>query len=57
MTLVENLTALRDLAITTDIVYVKGYNNSGDGGGDFIWKTDEPFKTGIYSIENYGTII
>lgn len=58
MTLVENLTALRDLAITTDIVYVKGYNNSGDGGGGFfIWKTDEPFKTGIYSTENYGTII
>lgn len=58
MTLVENLTALRNISITTDIVYPKGYNNSGDsGGGYFIWRSDVPFKTGIYGNENYATIL
>lgn len=58
MTEVTNLTALRNLPITTDAIYVKGYDNAGDGGGGvFLWRTDAPFTTGDYSNENYGTII
>ena len=58
MTEVSNLDNLRNLPITTQTVYVQGYNNPGDGGeGFFLWRTETEFKTGIYSIENYGTII
>ena len=58
MTEVTNLTALRNLSITTDTVYVKGYDNAGDGGGGlFLWRTETQFQTGSYSSENYGTII
>lgn len=55
---VTNLAALRNLPITTDTVYVKGYDNAGDGGGGlFLWRTETQFQTGNYSSENYGTII
>ncbi len=58
MTEVANLIALRNLTITTDTIYVKGYDNPGDGGGGlFLWRTESQFQTGDYSIENYGTII
>ena len=58
MTEVTNLTDLRNLPITTDTVYVKGYDNAGDGGGGlFLWRTETQFQTGNYSAENYGTII
>lgn len=58
MTEVTNLAALRNLPITTDTVYVKGYDNAGDGGGGlFLWRTETQFQTGNYSSENYGTII
>ncbi|MBC7722860.1 MAG: hypothetical protein H7068_12605 [Pedobacter sp.] len=58
MTEVTNLTDLRNLPITTQTVYVKGYDILGDGGGGwFLWRDETIFKTGIYSNENYGTII
>jgi len=58
MTEVTNLTDLRNLPITTDTVYVKGYDNTGDGGGGlFLWRTEAVFQTGYYGTENYGTII
>ena len=58
MTEVTNLIALRNLPITTNTVYVKGYDNAGDGGGGlFLWRTEIQFQTGNYSAENYGTII
>ncbi len=48
-------------------VFVKGHTNLGDGGGGiFMWRTDDIFKTtnpppsvspGIYSVDNNGTII
>ena len=53
-----NITTLRNLPITTDIVYVKGYDFAGDGGGGmFLWRTEAPFTIGDYSTENFGTII
>lgn len=53
-----NLTELRNLPITTETVYIKGYDNPGDGGGGFfIWRVEPIFQTGIYSTENFGTII
>lgn len=58
MTEVTNLSDLRNLPITTDTVYVKGYDYAGDGGGGlFLWRTDSQFQTGIYSSENFGTVI
>ena len=58
MTEVTNLIALRNLPITTDTVYVKGYDIAGDGDdGLFLWRTEIQFQTGVYSPENYGTII
>ena len=58
MTEVANLTALRNLPIITETDYVKQYElNISGGEGFFIWKTETPFTTGIYSIENFGTII
>jgi hypothetical protein len=43
---VTNLAALRNLPITTDTVYVKGYDNVGDGGGGlFLWRTETQFQT------------
>lgn len=58
MTEVANLTELRDLPITANTVYVKGFDNAGDGGGGmFLWRTDAAFQTGYYGTENYGTVI
>lgn len=58
MTEVTNLTELRNLPITTETIYIKGYDNPGDGGGGFfIWRDEPIFQTGIYSTENFGTII
>jgi Pectate lyase superfamily protein len=58
MTEVTNLTDLRNLPITTETIYIKGYDNPGDGGGGmFLWRDEPIFQTGIYSTENYGTII
>lgn len=58
MTEITNLTDLRNLQIITETVFVKGYSNSGDGGGGlFLWRSEPQFQTGEYSFENYGTII
>lgn len=58
MTEVINLTDLRNLQISSETIYVKGYENEGDGGGGlFLWRTESEFQTGIYSSENFGTII
>ena len=44
-----------------DVIYLKGYYTSGDGGeGYFIWKTDSIFlssSSGLYKDDNGGTII
>lgn len=59
----ENMAALRTAAgnAAGEIAYVLGYNSPGDGGGGFfIWKTDNIFKTsasGYYSVHNGGTIV
>ncbi|OYU83981.1 MAG: hypothetical protein CFE24_08975 [Flavobacterium sp. BFFFF2] len=53
-----NLTELRNSPITTETIYIKGYENPGDGGGGFfIWRDEPIFQTGMYSVENFGTII
>lgn len=69
MTEVLNLQALRGIIGSTngELYYAKGHSNSGDGGGGiFMWRTEDQFKTtnpppivspGIYSIDNNGTII
>ncbi|CAM3417355.1 hypothetical protein FLLO111716_08995 [Flavobacterium longum] len=62
-TVKNNLTELKAMAGTLNgqIVFVKGHTNPGDGGGGyFMWKTNDIFKTsmsGIFSQDNNGTII
>ncbi|CAM3417409.1 hypothetical protein FLLO111716_09000 [Flavobacterium longum] len=59
----ENLAALKASPGNTagDIAFMMGYNVAGDGGGGyFVWKTDNVFKTsasGYYSTANDGTIV
>ncbi|MFP9098228.1 hypothetical protein ACLI09_04180 [Flavobacterium sp. RHBU_24] len=55
----SNLTALRaTVGISAQTAYVKGHTTAGDGGGGmFIWSTDAAFTTGVYAIDNNGTII
>lgn len=71
MTEVLNLQALRGIVgnIDGELYYAKGHTSAGDGGGGvFMWRTGNAFKTnqtppstpptsGIYSVDNYGTII
>ena len=58
MTELSNLSELRNLPIISEIVYVKGYDNAGDGGGGiFLWRTESAFQSGYYGTENYGTIV
>lgn len=71
MTEVLNLQALRGIIGNVDgeLYYAKGHSSAGDGGGGiFMWRTGNAFKTnqtppptpptsGIYSVDNYGTII
>jgi hypothetical protein len=71
MTEVLNLQALRGIVGNVDgeLYYAKGHTSAGDGGGGiFMWRTGNAFKTnqtppptpptsGIYSVDNYGTII
>jgi hypothetical protein len=58
MTEVINLVALRSLIPIDPLAYVKGHSTAGDGGeGFFLWREELQFSTGVYSIENNGTII
>jgi len=59
MTELSNLAALRATVGSIDqLAYIKGHTTAGDGGGGtFIWRTGTPFTSGVYAIDNNGTVI